>query len=81
MELGHTDVAVHNLRRYKIKVEIVGLCSYHAYNRCDTHGASIKKAAHRQACKGGGPLTSTDFAAMITKMPAADVRGIEVYFV
>ena len=64
--------------QYKISVEIVGLCSYHAYNRCDSHGALIKKAAHRQACKGGGPITSTEFAALINKIPAADVRGIEV---
>ena len=66
---------------YKIKVEIVGLCSYHAYNRCDTHGALIKRAAHHEACKGGGPITSSDFTALISNMPAADVRGIEVSIV
>ncbi len=64
--------------RYKIKVEIVGLCSYHAYNRCDTHGALIKRAAQIQARKGGGPITSTEFTALINNFPAADVRGIEV---
>jgi hypothetical protein len=64
--------------KYKVKVEIVGLCSYHAYNRCDTHGANIKKAALRKSTRGGGPRTSTEFCEMINRMAAAAQRGITV---
>ena len=64
--------------KYKIKVEIVGLCSYHAYNRCDTHGAMIKKAAYRASTKGGGPVTSAEFRALVANIPAAEQRGITV---
>ena len=64
--------------KHKIKVEIVGLCSYHAYNRCDTHGAMIKKAAYMASTKGGGPVTSAEFRALVKNIPAAEQRGITV---
>jgi hypothetical protein len=64
--------------KYKVKVEIVGLCSYHAYNRCDTHGANIKKAAQRISTRGGGPRSSTEFTDLINNRIAAGHRGITV---
>ena len=64
--------------KYKVKVEIVGMCSYHAYNRCDTHGANIKKIARNMSTKGSGPRTSPEFAALINNMVGARERGITV---
>ena len=64
--------------KHQIKVEIVGLCSYHAYNRCDAHGAMIKKAAYKASSKGAGPITSTEFRALVKGIPGAEGRGITV---
>ena len=52
--------------RYGLKLHIVGLCSYHAYNRCDAHGANIKKAARAEQLRGAGPTTPAEFAHLVS---------------
>ena len=66
--------------KYGVKIHICGLCSYHAYNRCDAHGANIKRAARAEPLKSAGPTTSTEFAHMVNSMMAAEKRGITVCF-
>ena len=64
--------------KYGLNLRIVGLCSYHAYNRCDGHGAYIKKAARAEQLRGAGPTSTSDFALMTRNLPAAEARGITV---
>ena len=64
--------------KYGLKIHVVGLCSYHAYNRCDGHGANIKKAARAEQLRGAGPTTPEEFAHMVNNMPAAEAKGIRV---
>lgn len=64
--------------KYGLKLHIVGLCSYHAYNRCDGHGAYIKKSARAEQLRGAGPTTPAEFALMVKNLPAAEARGITV---
>ena len=64
--------------KYGLKLIIVGLCSYHAYNRCDGHGAYIKKAARAEQLRGAGPTTPAEFALMVQNLPSAEARGITV---
>ena len=65
-------------KKFGLSLHIVGLCSYHAYNRCDAHGANIKQACRAAQLRGAGPTTPADFALMVNNMPAAADRGISV---
>ena len=64
--------------RHLDQLHIVGLCSYHAYNRCDAHGANVKKAARAEQLGGAGPTTPAEFAHMVSNLPAAEFKGITV---
>jgi hypothetical protein len=66
-------------RKFGLKIHVVGLCSYHAYNRCDGHGATIKKACRAEQLRGAGPTTPADFAHMVNNLPAAELKGIRVH--
>ena len=65
-------------KRFGLKLHVVGLCSYHAYNRCDAHGANIKQACRAEQLRGAGPTTPAEFVTMVKNMPAAAERGISV---
>jgi hypothetical protein len=64
--------------KFGLKIHVVGLCSYHAYNRCDGHGANVKKACRAEQLRGAGPTTPAMFANMVNNMPAAEAKGIRV---
>ena len=52
--------------KYQIRVHIVSLCSYHAYNRCDGAGVESKRLSrqiHRETL-GHGPRYSSHFTKM-----------------
>ena len=65
-------------RKYGLKIHVVDLCSYHAYNRCDGHGALVKKACRAEQLRGAGPTTPAMFVNMVNDMPAAELNGIRV---
>ena len=65
-------------RKFGLKIHVVGLCSYHAYNRCDAHGANIKKAVRAEQLRGAGPKSPAEIAHMTNNMPAAEAKGIRV---
>ena len=65
-------------RKFGLKIHVVGLCSYHAYNRCDAHGANIKKAVRAEQLRGAGPKSPAEIAHMVNNLPAAEAKGIRV---
>ena len=65
-------------RKFGLKIHVVGLCSYHAYNRCDAHGANIKKAVRAEQLRGAGPKSPAEIAHVVNNLPAAEAKGIRV---
>jgi len=51
--------------KYDKHVELVFLCSYHAFNRCDRAGLESKLLAQAQQLLNSGPITAQQFAALI----------------
>ena len=66
-------------KKYGVSIEVCGLCSYHAYNRCDAHGAVVKRYTRQEQLRGAGPISAADFTNMVNNLPAAANRGIQEF--
>ena len=47
--------------KYKKRIRVLNLCSYHAFNRCDAAGAAVKTLAHDKARQNLALITSSDY--------------------
>ena len=47
--------------KYKKKIRVLSLCSYHAYNRCDAAGAAVKQLARGRAKENLALISSSDY--------------------
>ena len=55
------------MKRYGIEVHLFFLCSYHAYNRCDSAGVESVRIARRRTRERQGLIDAGDYADAINK--------------
>ena len=53
----------------------MSLTCYHAYSRCDTHGAVGRRQAVTLQLNRRAPISAKDHSNMIRNMPEAELRG------
>jgi len=63
--------------KYKKKVHVVSLCSYHCYNRCDAAGVLSKNLALTAGREGKELVTSSEYAQSVMELGSSETIGFD----
>lgn len=83
MGISHDPRSAHIcalLRSYGIDFVVASLTCYHAYSRCDTHGAVCKRRACILKINGRAPIEAVEHKEMMLTWPGSSDIGYLVSF-